>query len=164
MTREHPAPSGQTSPRRSPPAHLTPSTPATEPGSDRHSAPPTALARPLQCLCAMNIAPRLDTAPVPAQPSEVVPVGEFALETSLIAFDRLFDPRNPLRIRDRDGWTLTPYIPPARRGGLVAMEARRLRATGAHVLRLSRHGEPVAVAAVHPSTPADAPAPLALAA
>ncbi len=112
----------------------------------------------------MNTAPRLALAPALTLPSEVVPVGELALESSLIAFDRLFDPRNPLGVRDRDGWTLTPYIPPARRGGLVAMEARRLRESGAHVLRLSHHGEPVAVAAVDPRTPVDAPTPRAVAA
>lgn len=107
-------------------------------------------------------APLIETAPVPAHPCEVVPVGDLALETSLTAFDRLFDPRNPLGARDEDGWTLTPYIPPARRGGLVAMEARRLRESGAQVLRLCHHGEPVAVAAVSTRTPADAPAPFAL--
>ncbi|MCB9529918.1 MAG: hypothetical protein R3F65_28895 [bacterium] len=102
------------------------------------------------------------TAP-PAAPralvGEIVPVGDLALETSLIAFDRLFDPRDPLGARTDDGWTLTPYIPPARRGGAVALEARRLLADGAHVLRLSHDGEDVAVAAVRASAPAQSPAP-----
>lgn len=91
------------------------------------------------------------------QALELIPVGDAPLETSLIAFDRLFDPCDPLGPRAAAGWTLTPYIPPARRGGAVALEARRLLTDGATILRLTRNGEDIAVAAIRAPLPTHAP-------